>query len=50
MLARRFAIVCLLTFIFGMSLALLVAEASRSKAPPRYGSVHNCTLIGCRVR
>ena len=30
MLARRFAIICLLMSVFGMVFALLVAEASRS--------------------
>lgn len=29
MLARRFAIVCLLMTLFGMAFAILVAEASR---------------------
>ena len=29
MLARRFSIVCLLVALFGMSLAILVAEKSR---------------------
>lgn len=32
MLARRFTIVCLLVTIFGMSLAILVAENDRSRA------------------
>jgi hypothetical protein len=31
MLARRFTIVCLLVTIFGMSLAILVAEKDRSR-------------------
>lgn len=30
MLARRFTIVCLLVFVFGASLAILVAENSRA--------------------
>jgi hypothetical protein len=30
MLARRFTIVCLLMTLFGMAVAILVAEASRS--------------------
>ncbi len=33
MLARRFTIVCLLVTIFGMSLAMLVAEKSRYPHP-----------------
>lgn len=32
MLARRFTIVCLLVTIFGMSLAILVAQKDRSRA------------------
>jgi len=43
MLARRFTIVCLLITIFGMSLAILVAEKSRptrAQAGP---------FIGCDV-
>ena len=33
MLARRFTIVCLLVAVFGMSLAILVAEKSRMPNP-----------------
>jgi hypothetical protein len=33
MLARRFTIVCLLVALFGMSLAMLVAEKSRYPSP-----------------
>ena len=36
MLARRFSIVCLLVAIFGMGLAMLVAEKSR--LPPLHAS------------
>ncbi len=32
MLARRFTIVCLLTTLFGMALAIIVAEAGRQAA------------------
>lgn len=46
MLARRFTIVCLLVAIFGMSLAVLVAEKSR---PVRaQGAVFLvCDAAGC---
>lgn len=43
MLARRFTIVCLLVAIFGMSLAILVAEKSR---PAR---AHAGVFITCDV-
>lgn len=33
MLARRFAIVCLMTMIFGMAFSAMVAETSRNRAP-----------------
>ena len=33
MLARRFTIVCLLMTLFGMSFAILVADASRNGRP-----------------
>ncbi|WP_295813566.1 hypothetical protein [uncultured Nitratireductor sp.] len=33
MLMRRFSIVCLITALFGMGLAVLVAEAGRSADP-----------------
>ena len=39
MLARRFSIVCLLVMIFGMSLAVLVAEKSRYPRAYAQGSV-----------
>ena len=42
MLARRFTIVCLLTTLFGMVFAILVAEGSR---PPRSWVVG--TLVPC---
>ena len=45
MLARRFTIVCLLVTIFGMSLAILVAEKSRpsrSLAPCAFDAVGRC--------
>lgn len=39
MLARRFAIVCLLTMLFGMGFAILVAESSRST--PQWEDMRN---------
>lgn len=39
MLARRFTIVCLITAIFGMGLAILVAESS----PPAHSLDHHAT-------
>ncbi len=50
MLARRFTIVCLLTALFGMLFAILVAEASRSgrardtgiAMPCRFDQNFNC--------
>ena len=44
MLARRFTIVCLLTTLFGMLFALLVAEASRTSRPRVIGMVVPCTI------
>ena len=48
MLARRFTIVCLLITIFGMSLAILVAEKSR---PAGARAVHamQCEPLACAV-
>lgn len=43
MLARRFTIVCLLITIFGMSLAILVAEKSR----PVGAQVPLCETLVC---
>ena len=45
MLARRFTIVCLLVAIFGMSLAMLVAEKSRLPNP--YASAVGSTFSLC---
>lgn len=39
MLARRFTIVCLLTALFGIFLALVVADADRSRHSRDYGIV-----------
>lgn len=39
MLARRFSIVCLLVMLFGMSMAMLVAENSRSPRAYAQGSL-----------
>lgn len=47
MLVRRFAIVCLITFIFGMSFAILVAEAGRSKSEWIGAGVRPCPLGTC---
>lgn len=44
MLARRFTIVCLLAAIFGMLLAIAVAEVARPTKPWRIGAVVPCTL------
>ncbi|WP_200957823.1 hypothetical protein [Mesorhizobium sp. Root157] len=44
MLARRFTIVCLLTTLFGIGFAILVAEASRQ--PRHWDEVRSDT---CRV-
>ena len=43
MLARRFTIVCLVTAIFGMVLAMLVADPGRSEAGRSAGRV-SCLL------
>lgn len=40
MLARRFAIVCLMTMLFGMMFSMVVVETSRSR--PNDGSI-SCT-------
>lgn len=45
MLARRLTIVCLLITIFGMSLAILVAEKSR----PSYPVGMSCFAVGCSL-
>lgn len=44
MLARRFAIVCLLMSLFGMLFAILVAEAGR---PARSWDQANSCRFGC---
>ncbi len=43
MLMRRFTIVCLLTALFGMGLAILVAEASRPSGDWRDNRPVACT-------
>ncbi len=50
MLARRFKIVCLITTLFGMFFAILVAEASRSTRTWDTGLVVPCAFpdgLGC---
>jgi hypothetical protein len=44
MLARRFTIVCLLTALFGMLFAILVAEASRSGRSREFSLVVPCAI------
>jgi hypothetical protein len=51
MLARRFTIVCLLMTLFGMGLAILVADASRSGRHYQMAGTRACLLdpkIFCR--
>ncbi|MCC5778134.1 hypothetical protein T8J41_18550 [Nitratireductor rhodophyticola] len=43
MLMRRFSIVCLITAIFGMGLAILVAEASRPSDPWQNNRPFSCS-------
>ncbi len=49
MLARRFTIVCLLTTLFGMFFAILVADASRGSKPRRIAEVVPCLTDGIRA-
>lgn len=44
MLARRFTIVCLLLTLFGMSMSVLVAKASRPARSWDIGSVVPCVI------
>jgi hypothetical protein len=44
MLARRFTIVCLLLTLFGMTLSILVAKASRPARSWEIGSVVPCVF------
>jgi hypothetical protein len=44
MLARRFTIVCLLTTLFGMVFAILVAEASRPARSWDIGMIVPCVF------
>ena len=44
MFARRFTIVCLMTTLFGLSFALLVADASRSARSWEIGAVVTCKM------
>jgi hypothetical protein len=43
MLARRFTIVCLIVALFGMGLAVLVAESSRPAHSYSQNTAGNCT-------
>lgn len=45
MLARRFPIVCLLTTLFGMGFAILVAETSRHPGQWDEGQVRDCGVF-----
>ncbi|EKF19747.1 hypothetical protein [Nitratireductor pacificus] len=44
MLTRRFTIVCLITALFGMGLAILVAEAGRPSHDWRDNRPFACTM------
>jgi hypothetical protein len=44
MLARRFTIVCLIAAIFGMGMAILVAESSRPAHSFSRGALGDCPL------
>lgn len=46
MLARRFTIVCLITTLFGMFFAILVAEAGRPARSREAGMVVPCVFDG----
>jgi hypothetical protein len=51
MLARRFTIVCLLTMLFAMGFARIVAQSSESPAEWRGNVPVSCTgyMNGCRI-
>ncbi|MGN6770201.1 MAG: hypothetical protein ACTHJQ_10220 [Rhizobiaceae bacterium] len=51
MLARRFTIVCLLTMLFAMGFARIVAQSSESPAEWRGNMPASCTAYtnGCRT-
>jgi hypothetical protein len=51
MLARRFTIVCLLTMLFAMGFARIVAQSSENPAEWRGNSPISCTAYtsGCRT-
>lgn len=52
MLARRFTIVCLITTLFGMTLAILVAETARPTRSWDLGMVVSCAFnerFDCRA-
>lgn len=51
MLARRFTIVCLLTMLFAMGFARIVAQSSESPAGWRANMPISCTAYasGCRT-
>ena len=51
MLVRRFTIVCLLTTLFGMFFAILVADAGRATRPRRIAEAIPClteAISACR--
>ena len=53
MLARRFTIVCLIVTLFGMMLAMLVAEASRRPHAWTVETATSCLVepgLGCNSR
>jgi hypothetical protein len=51
MLARRFTIVCLLTMLFAMGFARIVAQSSESPAEWRGNAPISCSaqISGCRT-
>ena len=49
MLARRFIIVCLLMTLFGMTFAILVAEASRHARARSAGACILDTNANCKI-
>ena len=50
MLARRFTIVCLLTTLFGMGFAILVAETSRHPGQWDEVQVRDCGVLCSTLR
>lgn len=47
MLMRRFSIVCLIVALFGIGLAVLVAEAGRPKGEWRENRPFACASVPC---